>query len=217
MSASESLFSASDLDQAVSALRKDLLADGGPQISTMRNHNFAILPYHPGGEYTLRRRIKRLIDDDLGPGGFAVLSIALQKLLFKRLRRLGDDNLRSLIDREKRLHARSPERALEHVKAKLIREIEGPGGLAADVAAEIERFCAEHPDRTDRAVVFVGRIGALYPFFRVSALLKHIASRTRNIPVVLLYPGIRRDTATNALSFMGVLEADRDYRPRVYP
>lgn len=217
MSPSENLFSSSDLDRAISALRKDLLAEGGPQISTMRNHNFAILPYHPEGEYPLRRRIKRLIDEDLKPSGFAVLSIALQKLLFQRLRRLGEDNLQSLIAREKRLHDKNPERALEHVKSKLIREIEGPDGLAADVAAEIERFSAAHPDQRDRAVVFVGRIGALYPFFRVSALLKHIASRTENIPVVLLYPGIRRDTETNALSFMGVLDADRDYRPRVYP
>lgn len=211
----EQLYSSSNLDQTVDALRKDLLAEGGPQISTMRNHNFAILPYHPTAEYKLRRGIKRLVDEDLKPAGFAVLSIALQKLLFQRLRRLGDDYLQSLIAREKRLHGKDPQRALQHVKDRLIREIEGPDGLAADVAAEIERFFGEHPDRADRAVVFVGRAGALYPFFRMSALLKHIAGRTKNIPVVLLYPGVRVDQS--GLSFMAELEADRDYRPRIYP
>jgi hypothetical protein len=35
-----------------------------------------------------------------------------------------------------------------------------------------------------------------------------------DVPVVLLYPGKRRDLS--ALSFMGELQPDRDYRPRIY-
>ena len=57
--------------------------------------------------------------------------------------------------------------------------------------------------------------GAVYPFFRSSALLRHLDGRTRNVPVVLLYPGERR--GPTALSFMGVLDPDSDYRPRIYP
>jgi hypothetical protein len=34
-------------------------------------------------------------------------------------------------------------------------------------------------------------------------------------PVVLLYPGERR--GTTGLSFMGMLNSDNDYRPRIYP
>jgi hypothetical protein len=37
---------------------------------------------------------------------------------------------------------------------------------------------------------------------------------TQNVPVVLLYPGERQGPA--GLSFMGVLNADSDYRPRIY-
>ena len=48
-----------------------------------------------------------------------------------------------------------------------------------------------------------------------SALLKHIDGHTNNIPVVLLYPGLR--LGMTALSFMGELPADTDYRPRIYP
>lgn len=203
------------LDSAVASLRKDLLAEGGPQISTMRNYNFAILPYLPEREYELRKRIRKLIEEDLRPAGFSVLSVALQKLLFQRLERMGDGYLDNLIAREKRLYKKNPERALQHVKDKLIHEIEGPDGLAADVAQLIDAFTREHPDNVERAVVFVGRAGSLYPFFRTSALLKHIAGRTHNVPVVLLYPGARADNTT-ALSFMGVVEPDRDYRPRIY-
>jgi len=46
-------------------------------------------------------------------------------------------------------------------------------------------------------------------------LLKHIDGKTRNIPVVLLYPGKRVDKS--GLSFMCELPPDRDYRPRIYP
>ena len=80
----------------------------------------------------------------------------------------------------------------------------------------ISSYCDHaNPDKAERTLVFVGRAGALYPFFRVSALLKHLDGRTRNVPVVLLYPGDRKGDA--GLSFMGELPADRDYRPRIYP
>jgi hypothetical protein len=41
---------------AVQALRNDLLAEGGPQISTMRNYRFAILLYDPGLSLNCDRR-----------------------------------------------------------------------------------------------------------------------------------------------------------------
>ena len=50
---------------------------------------------------------------------------------------------------------------------------------------------------------------------RTSALLKHLDGRTRNVPVVLLYPGERR--GDTGLSFMGIINPDSDYRPRIYP
>ena len=205
-----------DLDAAVAALKRDLLADGGPQISTMRNHNFAILPYRPAEEFRLRARINGLVQD-LKAAGWDVLSVALQKLLFDRLRGLGMPAVEALVAQEKRLHARpgGPDRALAHLREKLAPHIEGPEGLAADVARIIGDFLDEKDHDPDRTIVFIGRAGALYPFFRTSALLKHIAGKTRNVPVVLLYPGERRDVT--ALSFMGELQPDRDYRPRIYP
>lgn len=212
----EPLFSQGSLDEAVEALRRDLIAPGGPQISTMRNYRFAILPYRPQDELKLRRLIKNLMDE-LREAGWGVLPISLQKLLLDRLRATGEANLQALIDRETRLHAKDPERALEYLRSKIAPHIEGPDGIAADVARLIAEFTAAHPNPgdTDRTLVLIGRAGALYPFFRSSALLKQLDGKTRNIPVVLLYPGERKETT--ALSFMGELAADRDYRPRIYP
>ena len=214
----ESLFVQSTLDEAVGALKRDLLAPDGPQISTMRNYRFAILPYRPSEEFKLRQHIRRLADE-LKAQGWGVLAISLQKLLLDRIRATGDANIASLIEREHRLYEKDPERALAHLRDKIAPHIEGPGGIARDVARLINEFAdgqlVTGADAADRTLILIGRAGALYPFFRTSALLKHIDGKTRNIPVVLLYPGERRDKS--ALSFMGELPADRDYRPRIYP
>lgn len=210
----EPLFQTGALEEAVAALRQDLLAEDGPQISTMRNYRFAILPYRPKDEFKLRQAIRRLTDE-LRVEGWGVLPISLQQILLDRIRATGQDNVDALITREKRLFDKDPERALAHLREKIAPHIEGPDGIAADVAKLINQFADEHPDRADRTLILIGRAGALYPFFRSSALLKHIDGKTRNLPVVLLYPGERKDTT--ALSFMGELPADRDYRPRIYP
>lgn len=211
----EELFPESSLREAVAALQADLMAEGGPRISTMRNYRFAILPYNPREEFELRKAIRRLTDE-LKAAGWGVLSISLHKLLLDRVRALGPEAIDALVQREKRLFEKDPERGLAHLSDKIAPHIEGPDGIAADVVRLIDAFANEYPDRADRTLVLIGRGGALYPFFRSSALLKHIDGKTRNIPVVLLYPGTRRRD-TNALSFMGELPADRDYRPRIYP
>jgi hypothetical protein len=108
-----------------------------------------------------------------------------------------------------------PARGLSYLASKLTPLIEGPDGIAADCSRQICAHVAAHPDRVNRALALVGRAGALYPFFRSSALLRHLDGRTENVPVVLLYPGQRR--GPTALSFMGALEPDSDYRPRIYP
>ena len=208
----------SSLERTFKALKKDLLRDGGPQISTTRNYNFAIVPYEPDEEFAVRQRVSGL-SAELRDGGWSTATIALHTLLLERLRGLGEEFLDTLIAREKRLMKKHSERALNFLTEKIVEEIEGPEGLAADVVREIEKLLEQHPEDRERMVVFIARAGALYPFFRTSALLKHVADHTQNIPVILLYPGqvlgasVRGDAG---LSFMGKLAPDRDYRPRIY-
>jgi hypothetical protein len=207
------LFHPAGLDGAVAALERDLTAREGPSISTMRNHNFAILVYPPRKEFVLRQRLRAMIGRLEGQE-WAVLSIALHRVLFDRLRaQLGEEELAAMVERERRLHAKSPARAMNDLRQTLSEHIDGPNGLAADIELHIETFCAERPTSIDRTLVLLGRAGALYPFFRSSALLKHLGGRTRNVPVVLLYPGEQR---AGGLSFMQELDPDRDYRPRIY-
>ncbi len=199
------------LDEAIAALKADIL---NGTISTIQNYNFAILPYRTVDEFELRKKI-RALTGELMAAGWSVLPISLSTLLVNRVKGMGEKPLAGLIAREKSLFDRDPERALSYTSDKIMRRIEGPEGIAADVARLIKQFADQNPNNRERTLVLIGRAGSLYPHFRSSALLKHIAGKTENLPVVLLYPGERKDLTS--LSFMGELPADRDYRPRIYP
>ena len=194
-------------------LKADLLHEGGPRISTMRNYRYCIAVYRPREEYALRAHAARL-EKDLSHGGWVVKTISLQALLLRRLTADGPDFMQSLIAREKAVAKRGPERGLNLLTQKLQPQLEGPDGIAADVVQEIQDFTAKNPDKADRTLVIIGHAGALYPFFSASALLKHIDGRTDQVPVVFLYPGER--TGDTGLSFMGQVPPHTDYRPRIY-
>lgn len=207
-------FNRTQLQEAFASLRNDLIHGDGPSISTMRNYRFAIVQYAPSDEFKLRSEVQRL-SADLSANGWMVISINLQKLLLDRIRAQENGWLERVIAMETRMTSIEPERGLNYLKSKLSPLIEGPDGIAADCSRIICEYADKHPDAIDRTVAIVGRAGALYPFFRSSALLRHLDGRTRNVPVVLLYPGEK--SSSTGLSFMGILPPDNDYRPRIYP
>lgn len=201
--------------EAFTALRRDLLADGGPRISTMRNHRYAIVVYPPEREFEVRRAVG-LLSEDLHQQRWNTLDVSLQRALLERIATLPED-LRSFVrgcEMEFHVQDGDPERGLAYLKEQLVPLLEGVDGLAATVVKAIDAFARAHPGEQDRSVVFLSRLSSLYPFLRASTLLKHIAGRTHQFPVVLLYPGTQQD---RGLSFLGELSADRDYRPRLYP
>ena len=202
------------VEEAFSALRRDLIHEDGPRISTMRNYRFAIVQYEPREEFEVRGEVQRL-SSDLRANGWVVLSIDLQQLFLQRVRSQGEDWAERVIGMEKRLAGQDMARGLNYLISKLTPLIEGPDGIAADCSRVILEHADAHPDKVDRTLALIGRAGSLYPFFRSSALLRHLDGQTRNVPVVLLYPGERR--GPTGLSFMGRLDPDNDYRPRIYP
>lgn len=201
--------------EAISALRRDLVdPEDGPRISTMRNYRFAIVQYRPEHEYAIRTEVQRLVSE-LEAKGWFVLTIDLQKLLLDRIRSQPDEWAEKVIATERRTAERQLDRGLNYLKSKLLPLVEGPDGLAGDCKRLIQDFVRNHPDKADQTLVLIGRAGGLYPFFRSSALLRHLDGETGNVPVVLLYPGTKQ--GPTSLSFMGVLNPDSDYRPRIYP
>jgi hypothetical protein len=180
----------------------------------MRNYRFAIVQYKPEEEFELRGEVQRL-SSDLAANGWIVFSLDLQKILFDRIRSQGEEWIDRVVQMEKRFSQIEDERGLNYLKSKLTPLIEGPEGIAADCSRIIRTYVEQNPDKVERTLALIGRAGALYPFFRSSALLRHLDGRTDNVPVVLLYPGERR--GTTGLSYMGILNPDNDYRPRIYP
>jgi hypothetical protein len=180
----------------------------------MRNYRFAIVQYSPENEYAIRTEVQRLVSE-LEAKGWFVLTIDLQKLLLDRIRSQPDNWSEKVIAMEKRMAERQLDRGLNYLKSKLLPLVEGPEGLAGDCRRLIQAFVRAHPEKADQTLVLIGRAGGLYPFFRSSALLRHLDGQTGNVPVVLLYPGTKQ--GPTSLSFMGLLTPDSDYRPRIYP
>ncbi len=205
----------SKVNTAIDALRHDLIDHkDGPRISTMRNYRFAIVQYDPSDEFEMRAKAQSLVAE-LTANGWVVLTIDLQKLLIDRIKAQGAEWVERVIQMEERMGHIQLDRGLNYLTDKLLPLVEGPTGLASDCRRLIKDFTEKNPDQADRTLVLIGRAGGLYPFFRSSALLRHLDGQTGNVPVVLLYPGSRQ--GSTSLSFMGVLNSDSDYRPRIYP
>ena len=62
-------------------------------------------------------------------------------------------------------------------------------------------------------IVFIVRTGALFPVYRTFSLLEQLKGKVV-VPTVLFYPGILDGAA--GLRFMGVLDAEHNYRPKIF-
>jgi len=62
-------------------------------------------------------------------------------------------------------------------------------------------------------VVFIVRAGALFPLYRTHALLEQLKGKLK-VPAVLFYPGTIE--GPTGLRFMGVLDAEHNYRPKIF-
>lgn len=86
----EPMFQRTPLAEAFAALKRDLISEDGPRISTMRNYRFAILQYDPALEFKLREELQKLTSE-LTANGWTVLALDLQKLLLDRVRAQGPE------------------------------------------------------------------------------------------------------------------------------
>jgi hypothetical protein len=62
-------------------------------------------------------------------------------------------------------------------------------------------------------IVFILRTGALFPVYRTFSLLEQLKGRV-TVPTVLFYPGTL--DGASGLRFMGVLDAEHNYRPKIF-
>ncbi|TAH52360.1 MAG: DUF1788 domain-containing protein [Treponema sp.] len=202
------------LESRLAELKKDLLSPAGPAISTNRSYPFAIFQYFPTEEYEARSKLGSLAEE-LRVKGWKVRTVDLFEQLEAYLaEQEGGELVEAIIEEEKlqyRAYGKDWKPALDYLSNTLTPHCNRMDGYPARVLEQIQEE-ARGGD-ANRTVVFLSRVGSLYPFYRTSALLRFLDTGVK-VPTIILYPGTKEDQ--HYLSFMGIMSADRDYRPRIY-
>ncbi len=186
-------------------LRDDLepvlsLPDPRPQMSVYHDMPYAIFRYPPEDELELRKELSRL-RTRLRERGKTVTTISLAECLDEALRLHAPLERLAEAERDVGLQA-----AIDTV-----HEV-----LASDSYAPLVELVARRmPQPADplRDVVLITRTGALFPVYRTFSLLEQLKGRV-HAPTILFYPGDLDGAA--GLRFMGVLDAEHNYRPKIF-
>jgi hypothetical protein len=174
-------------------------ADPRPQISAYHDMPYAIFRYSPEDEFALRKEVA-LLQTRLEQAGKRVTTISLAQCLQSALE-------------------------AEQLDAAALAEAETSVGLDATIDT-VHQILSEYQPLDNLVaglipksanprhdVVFIVRAGALFPVYRTSALLEQLKGKV-HVPAVLFYPGELDGAA--GLRFMGVLDADHNYRPKIF-
>ena len=173
--------------------------DPRPGISAYHNMPYAIFRYSPKDEFALRGAVD-LLSTRLGQLGKRVTSISLAACLDTALKREGLSAKRiEMAERGTGTHK------MVDTFHKVLSERQPLDELVAEQLPE-------GPDPLID-VVFIARAGALFPFYRTSSLLEQLMGKV-HVPAVLFYPGELDGAA--GLRFMGVLDAEHNYRPKIF-
>jgi Domain of unknown function (DUF1788) len=177
------------------------MADPREKISAYHDMPYAIFHYDPEKELPLRREVSSL-QTRLENKGKRITRISLAECLEAALK--SEATMEDWIEQERQFGTYGAEKAIEAMH-KLLADRVPLVGLVAD----------QMPSNPDprRDIVFIVRTGALFPVYRTFSLLEQIKGRVV-VPTVLFYPGDLDGAA--GLRFMGVLEAEHNYRPKIF-
>lgn len=190
----------SDLERRIKhALEPVLeLADPRERISSYHDMPYALFRYDPEDEFELRRQVTNL-ETRLRQKAKRITRISLSECLDEALRTQHTPG--AWFDAERDQGAST---IVDTVHAVL-----------SENAPLVDLVVAKMPEAPDpkRDIVFVLRTGALFPMYRTSAILEQAKGRI-TVPTVLFYPGTLDGAA--GLKFMGVLDSDPNYRPKIF-
>lgn len=190
-------------DSMTERLTKDLepilsLPDPRTKLSSYHDMPYALFRYDPEDEFDLRKQIT-LLETRLSQKGKRIKRISLAQCL--------DEALQSQRPLEDWFVAEQ-----QHGVGTIIETVHA---VLSDDAPLVELVAAQLPGQADPLVdvVFILRAGALFPIYRTFSLLEQLKGRIQ-VPAVLFYPGDLDGAA--GLKFMGVLDAEHNYRPKIF-
>jgi hypothetical protein len=174
------------------------MADPREKISVYHDMPYAIFHYGPEQELPLRREVSSL-QTRLENKGKQITRISLAECLEAALG--SEATLEEWFENERTFGA---EKAIEDVHK-----------LLADRVPLVDLVAHRMPPDPDprKDIVFIVRTGALFPVYRTFSLLEQLKGRVV-VPTVLFYPGDLDGAA--GLRFMGVLQAEHNYRPKIF-
>jgi len=159
---------------------------------------YALFRYDPEEEFEIRKQIT-LLETRLTQKGKRIWRISLAECL--------DEAMRSQRPLDQWFSAER-EQGVETI-------VETVHAVLSEYAPLVDLVAKRMPDDPDplHDVVFILRTGALFPVYRTFSLLEQLKGRV-HVPTVLFYPGDLDGAA--ALRFMGVLDAEHNYRPKIF-
>jgi len=191
------------LDPMKTRLTRDLepvlaLADPRTKLSAYHDMPYAIFRYDPTEEFELRREVG-LLETRLAQRGKRITRISLAECLDEAMR--SQRPLEEWFEVERQLGTPT---VVETVHAVL-----------SEYAPLVDLVAKRLPVDADplRDVVLIVRTGALFPVYRTFSLLEQLKGRVQ-APAVLFYPGDL--DGASGLRFMGVLDAEHNYRPKIF-
>jgi hypothetical protein len=174
------------------------MPDPREKISAYHDMPYALFRYAPEDEYELRKEVT-LLETRLTQKGKRIRRISLAECL--------DEAMRSQRPLEEWFNAER-EQGVETI-------VETVHSVLAEYAPLVDLVASRLPEEPDplRDIVFILRTGALFPVYRTFSLLEQLKGRV-HVPTVLFYPG--ELDGTSGLRFMGVLDAEHNYRPKIF-
>lgn len=190
----------SDLDHRIRHSLEPVLelADPRQQISAYHDMPYALFRYDPEEEFELRKQVT-LLETRLTQKGKRIRRISLSECL--------DEAMRSQRPLDEWFTAER-EQGVETT-------VETVHSVLSEYAPLVDLVAARMPEDPDplQDVVFILRTGALFPVYRTFSLLEQLKGRV-DVPTVLFYPGDLDGAA--GLRFMSVLDAEHNYRPKIF-
>ncbi len=184
-------------------LKQDLepileLVDPAQRISAYHDMPYALFRYDPEEEFALRQQVT-LLETRLSQKGKRVHRISLAECL--------DEAMRSQRPLEE-WFAAEREQGVDTI-------VETIHSVLSEYSPLVDLVVARMPADPDprRDLVFILRTGALFPVYRTFSLLEQLKGQV-HVPTVLFYPGDLDGAA--GLRFMGVLDAEHNYRPKIF-
>lgn len=190
----------SDLESRIKQSLEPVLEmpDPRPRISSYHDMPYALFRYDPAEEFNLRKQVT-LLETRLSQKGKRIKRISLAECL--------DEAMRSLRTLEEWFTAER-EQGTDTLVDTVHSVLSEDELLLRLVVARLP----DHPNPL-RDIVFFTRTGALFPVYRCHTLLEQLHGRL-GVPAVLFYPGTLDGTV--GLKFMGIIDADPNYRPKIF-